>query len=256
MRKLRRLPLGEEAEALLQRRTAQIEEASEGGTVPGGVEAQRTEASRLWEQERTRAFGEVRDTLRAMAPEVERCMYCENSEGTDIEHFRPRAAYPTRTFDWQNLLWACSACNSNHKRSRFPCDEAGEPLLIHPVDEDPAEHLAFLPASGRFDPRTRKGEESIAVFGLDRRPLVEGRRDAWWAVQVLLDSYASACASDDSVRALHAQRVLCRSPFASVLSHLLVLLSGPAVDDLVRLKLIAPGTRLAVETHPAVRDWL
>lgn len=46
--------------------------------------------------------------LRQMAPGLERCMYCGDNQGTDIDHFEPLARNPLRTFDWLNHLLACS----------------------------------------------------------------------------------------------------------------------------------------------------
>jgi uncharacterized protein (TIGR02646 family) len=256
MRRLRRESLESDAAALLLDRTRRIEAAG----APYSAQEQRTaaqkeEAARLWKNEGTRAFEQVRDALRAMAPPTERCMYCENSEGSDVEHFRPRSSYPMSSYDWENLLWACAACNSNHKRSRFPCDPLGAPLLIDPTAEDPREHITLLPRSGELEPLSQKGEHSIDVFGLGRRALVEGRRDAWVAVQVHLKEYAAACALHDGRRALNAQRVLCRHPFASVLSHLLAILEGPSAEDLVELGLLDPACRRAVRAHPEICDW-
>lgn len=256
MRKLHRDTLTPESAALLVRRKEQIRAAGEAHTTESARRAARkAEAARLWEQEGTRAFSEVRHTLRAMAPPVERCMYCENSEGTDVEHFRPRSSYPESTYDWENLLWACATCNSNHKRTRFPCDTAGEPLLINPTAEDPREHVALLPRSGQLEPLTPKGKHSIDVFGLFRNALAVGRQDAWWAVQVHLREYASACARDDSICALNAQRVLCRHPFASVLSHLLAFLTGPRAEDLIQVGLIDASCRRIAGAHPEIYDW-
>ena len=126
----------------------------------------RTEAKRRWEQKAPATFEEIRETLQAMAPGIERCMYCESSEATHIEHFWPKRRAPCRAFDWNNYLLACSACNSNHKRDRFP-RKNGRPLLINPVEEDPINHLALSP-KGKYVPITPEGEHSITVFGLDR----------------------------------------------------------------------------------------
>lgn len=57
----------------------------------------------------------------------ERCMYCGDNQGTDVDHFEPLSLAPLRTFDWPNHLLACSLCNSHYKRHLFPCDEDGRP---------------------------------------------------------------------------------------------------------------------------------
>ena len=43
-------------------------------------------------------------TLKVMAGKRERCMYCGDSQGTDIEHFWPKGANPRKMFRWSNLL--------------------------------------------------------------------------------------------------------------------------------------------------------
>ena len=49
-------------------------------------------------------------TLKHMMGERERCMYCLDSHGTDIEHFWPKTPYPERMFFWPNLLLCCTEC--------------------------------------------------------------------------------------------------------------------------------------------------
>ncbi len=46
----------------------------------------------------TKLLRRVHATLCAMAGERERCMYCLDSHGTDIEHFWPKACYASRLF--------------------------------------------------------------------------------------------------------------------------------------------------------------
>ncbi|NOY25886.1 MAG: HNH endonuclease, partial [Oligoflexia bacterium] len=102
-----------------------------------------------------------------MASGRARCMYCEDSLGTDIDHFRPKADFPQRAFAWPNYLLACSHCNSNLKRNAFPIDGNGDPLLLDPSADNPAEHLLFSPSTGEFVSVGAKGQESIRVFGLN-----------------------------------------------------------------------------------------
>jgi uncharacterized protein (TIGR02646 family) len=114
--------------------------------------------------------------LRQMAGGTERCMYCLDSHGTDVEHFWPKARFPERLFTWTNLLLGCTECG-RFKGDRFPLDAGGEPLLVDPTSEDPWEHLEFDSVTGnltaRFDRksgrRSRKGEMTVALLQLDRR---------------------------------------------------------------------------------------
>jgi uncharacterized protein (TIGR02646 family) len=118
---------------------------------------------------------DVLATLKNMMGERERCMYCLDSHGTDIEHFWPKTPYPERMFLWPNLLLCCTECG-RLKGSRFPLAE-GQPLLIDPTAEEPWQYLDFDPATGnivaRFELNTNdwspKGLTTVEVFHLDRR---------------------------------------------------------------------------------------
>jgi len=115
--------------------------------------------------------------LKKMAGKRERCMYCGDSHGTDIEHFWPKgkAFYPERMFRWTNMLLGCTDCG-RIKGTQFPL-AAGLPLLVKPTVDDPWQFLDFDPATGNIVPRfdtatnstTPKGEQTVAVLQLDRR---------------------------------------------------------------------------------------
>ncbi|MGW0120236.1 HNH endonuclease [Streptomyces sp. NPDC003327] len=141
--------------------------------------ARKDRARELWAARRT-----VRPALLAalteMAPGHARCMYCGESQGTDIDHFDPKSRTPLRTFDWSNHLLACSYCNSNQKRSLFPLDADGAALLVDPTLGEPLDHLRLVLPLGEYRARTPQGQACIDVFGLNSRPvLVKGRVDAY-----------------------------------------------------------------------------
>lgn len=134
----------------------------------------------------TKTMSKVLDKLKIMAGKRERCMYCLDSHGSDIEHFWPKATYPRRMFNWRNLLLACTVCG-RYKGDRFPMD-GHKPLLVDPSKEDPWKYLDFDPATGnlsaRFDPGTnsysRKGSETVQLLHLDRREgLACGYQRSW-----------------------------------------------------------------------------
>lgn len=185
-----------------------------------------------WENKPTTAFREIRDSLEAMAWGRSRCMYCEDSLGTDIDHFWPKSTYPERAFEWANYLLACSYCNSNLKREEFPRDASGIPLLIDPTanGEDPAAHLEFLPSSGRFEAIGPKGPESIRVFGLNDdstpRRLPKGRREALISLTALLMAYDRALDSNPT-RANEIKTAIQDYPFSSVLCWLVRIVQLP-----------------------------
>ena len=118
----------------------------------------------------------VLDTLKQMAGNRHRCMYCVDSLGSDIEHFWPKASYPNRMYVWENLLLNCTDCG-RRKSNKFPLAQNGEPLLIDPSVEDPWGLLDFDPNTGNLSARyfadqdkfSDKGEATIEVLHLDRR---------------------------------------------------------------------------------------
>lgn len=151
-------------------------------------------ARRLWFDRSVRSgvHGPVKIALCEMAPGHERCMYCGDNQGTDVDHFEPMRRSPLRTFDWLNHLLACSLCNSHKKRDRFPVDAAGSPMLIDPTTDDPDEHLFLSLATGVYRARTDKGRHAIDVYDLNRDVLVDGRASARWVLASLFREWESA----------------------------------------------------------------
>lgn len=231
MRKLTRRPLSPKTMATLEERAETVRAAAE--------EVRAAEVERLWNLKANAAFDEIRAVLKAMASGLERCMYCEDSLGTDIEHFRPKRHYLEYAFKWNNYLLACSHCNSNEKRDKFPLDEHGQPLLIDPTVDDPSEHLLLIPLWGKFEHRTRKGEESIDVFGLSREALETGRKDAWYSLVNLIPRYAAARHQGDEEFVQGVGNAIRRHPFSSVLWHLLRVAKLPGAPKLLRADCLA-----------------
>ena len=135
-----------------------------------------------------------------------KCAYCESAlmdyEG-HVDHFRPKSGargmtgeyapnhYWWLAYDWNNLLVSCQVCNK-HKRDIFPVETeskrapigaTGEALfsenalIVDPGSEDPSVHLGFLD-NGLIEPKSKKGECTIAVLGLNRDELVQKRLEA------------------------------------------------------------------------------
>jgi hypothetical protein len=125
MIKIFRITIEDELASRLERRTSALK----------AINADSVVARRAW----TAARGDrrrIREQLVRMAPGVERCMYCGDNRGTDIDHFEPIKELPTGTFEWLNHLLACSTCNSNLKLDIFPRDPSGTPLLLDPTRDD------------------------------------------------------------------------------------------------------------------------
>lgn len=132
--------------------------------------------NKLWKAARALpAMKGVMSSLQQATGPIARCMYCLDSHGSDIEHFRPKSRFPRFAFRWTNLLLCCTECG-RFKGALFP-QVGRRPLLINPTAEDPWTHLDFDPATGnltaRFDVVNNewfvKGKATVDVLQLDRR---------------------------------------------------------------------------------------
>ena len=147
-----------------------------------------------------------------MEDQHRKCAYCEQFKNGDfgcVEHYRPKGGYdlgygaPLQqpgyywlAYDWRNLLFSCSECNTSYKRNHFPLVNENardiehrditneEPAIINPVTTDPGDHIEFSEFIIR--PKMVDGQESIqgkttiGVFRLnDRKDLKERRRNFW-----------------------------------------------------------------------------
>lgn len=154
----------------------------------------------VWRSARqTKPLLAVLKALRKMTGQRERCVYCVDSHATDIEHFWPKAAYPSRMFVWPNLLLSCTECG-RFKLDRFPLAE-GKPLLVDPTREDPWRHLDFDPDTGnmtaRFDSEANnwsaRGSKTVEILQLDRREaLAAGYSRTFRRLASLVDRHLTA----------------------------------------------------------------
>lgn len=167
MRRIHRLPLSVATQRAIDQKQSDADAKQVSGVL--NVEAE-------WKASRqTQPIKNVLGVLQKMAGSRQRCMYCCDSHGTDIEHFWPKQQYPERMFRWPNLLLCCTECN-RFKRQQFPL-ENGSPLLVDPTSEDPWQFLDFDPTTGnivaRFDLEandwTTKGTKTVEVLHLDCR---------------------------------------------------------------------------------------
>lgn len=171
MRRVHRVDLPGRAQAYLDRHQAEV------------ADAQAVE--RAWKAARqTQTMKGVFGTLQSMMGPRERCMYCVDSHGSDIDHFRPKVTYPDHAFRWSNMLLCCTECG-RFKGNRFPLSGAGQPLLVDPSANDPWDYLDFDPDTGNLTARydvtsnmpSPEGECTVQVLQLDRREaLAEGYR--------------------------------------------------------------------------------
>ncbi|MFJ5303810.1 HNH endonuclease [Streptomyces sp. NPDC088350] len=195
-------------------------------------EERKARAKALWENRR-----QVRPALLAglaeMAPGHERCMYCGDSQGTDIDHFEPKSLAPLLTFDWLNHLLACSSCNSIQKGNRFPLAADGSPLLVDPTAEDPLDHLRLVLPVGTYRGLTDRGQACIEVFGLNTRSvLVKGRMDAYLMAQGSIELWRTAMDRGQRDKATEIVRVAWNHPLIDVLVAMFHQSGHPAADAL------------------------
>jgi uncharacterized protein (TIGR02646 family) len=148
--------------------------------------------------------------LQTMAGERQRCMYCVDSEGADIEHFWPKTPYPQRMYVWENLLLVCTNCGRK-KGAQFPLTAQGDPLLIDPSTENPWEFLDFNPVTGNLTARyllasgafSAKGEATVKVLHLDRREgVAAGYRKTYGHLCQLLTEWSTQNLPDDHLEQL------------------------------------------------------
>jgi uncharacterized protein with PIN domain len=217
-------------------------------------EARATTARELWRRSSTRAAvaDPLRVVLQRMSPGVERCMYCGESLGTDVDHHEPVVRNPLRTFDWLNHLLACSHCNSHHKRDAFPVDGQGRPLLIDPTAEDPFDHLLLAFSAGEYLALTEKGQSTLDVCGLNRFTLTRARQQARRVVVQCLRLWRHAMAENDEDQIAELVQTIREQPCADVCQAMLRQVELPGANtvfaevlDVVEL-LREPGVRAAL----------
>ncbi|MFI9106654.1 HNH endonuclease [Streptomyces fildesensis] len=219
-----------------------------GNVTPGD------QAKRLWKHTTVRrhVHSALGKTLAAMAPGLDRCMYCGDSQGTDIDHFEPMSRAPLRTFDWNNHLLACSLCNSHTKRDLFPVDAAGRPLLIDPSTEDPALHLHLVLAAGEYIALTPRGEATRKVFDLNRGVLVRGRRNVYRITRLCLEDWYAAYEEGDEAALREWTSTILEQPTAEVVYAMFHQAVAPGARDIFAGD---PGT-LKLLRNPEVRVGL
>ncbi len=188
----------------------------------GGFERRVAHASSEFSARNTKAnrtFEEIKVHLDRMCSGARRCMYCEDSYADEVEHFRPKYFYPELTFAWPNYLFACGHCNvakSNRfglflgngnvldlirKRREPPVQPPpGDPLLIDPRSENPANYLildiagvtfAFRPVPETDQHSWERARYTISVLKLNRDALIRGRAEAFQSYVARLRDYTS-----------------------------------------------------------------
>lgn len=149
MRRVHRLALNWESRQKLAAKQAQCSDAPT--------------ARRVWKNFRDSNAGEVVvGVLTAMAGSTQRCYYCGDSRGADVDHFIPIDDDWSEAFTWPNLQLACPPCN--RQKNALPTMVAGTRAIIDPCRDDPWNHMVLIAETGIVTPRTF-GDGSIDVLG-------------------------------------------------------------------------------------------
>lgn len=161
---VRRAQLPSKLDGLLQRRTLRL------GTAPAPSAARAS-----WSSARA-VRRDLKAELTRTACRPAFCMYCQESRGTDIDHYQPVVLAPHLAFVWTNHLLACGYCNQQAKRDDFPTTASGDPLLLDPTVDDSGLHLT-LSHAGHLIPLSDRGEATVRVLHLNTRPEITIARE-------------------------------------------------------------------------------
>ena len=85
-------------------------------------------------------WGRLKDTIAAMSHR--KCVYCEGPinapRAAHVEHFRPKALFPTLAYEWTNYFLGCPGCNGA-KGDKWP-KRGG---YVRPDRGNPSRHFVF-----------------------------------------------------------------------------------------------------------------
>lgn len=171
-----------------------------------------------------------------------KCCFCEKEQKDEygaVEHYRPKAGYqPTEKkklikpgyywlgYDWSNLYFVCSVCNTS-KANQFPLVDENKrakshhydiskevPYLLDPSGvENPRNHIVF--DLGFVRGTTEFGKKTIKICGLDRDGLNEKRNklisDIDFHIQIIVDQVNNSLATVQKAKNFIRE---CRKPEA------------------------------------------
>jgi len=186
-------------------------------------------------------FMQIRDLLSSLHGDLQRCAYCEDSLGHQIEHVFPKVLFPSVVFSWDNFLHACGSCNGTklakfsvfgpggvviELKNRQPPDNeplGTHPLLINPRVENPLDFLIldlyetfhFVPTGHCAD----RANYTIETLQLNHRAgLVAARKTALALYRSSIIEYEkekSGAANLSTLKKI-AKRISCEMPHRTV----------------------------------------
>jgi uncharacterized protein (TIGR02646 family) len=103
-----------------------------------------------------------------------KCVYCEGLIGGNrsghVEHFKPKAVFPTLAYAWTNYFLGCADCNGS-KGTKWP--RSG---YLRPDRGDPSRHFLFAEDGTVKAARPgRIAAQMLVDFDLTRKPLCDHR---------------------------------------------------------------------------------
>ncbi len=124
-----------------------------------------------------------------------KCGYCETLIiNYEIEHYRPKSAYPHLSYEWANIFPVCHHCN-NKKREKFPIlkekytggktvnikqlNTIEEPVILNPEIDFPKYHFEFNIETGEIIGKTEKAKKTIEICDLNSDYLIVHRKNAF-----------------------------------------------------------------------------
>ncbi|ACT82997.1 hypothetical protein gp33 [Burkholderia phage KS9] len=122
-----------------------------------------------------------------------KCAFCEciPSEGgyVAVEHFKPKSIYPSSTFEWSNLLPACSQCNG----SKLDHDTVVEPI-VNPYDIDPIDIFRYdgISMKPNDGPHYDLAKKTIETCGLETIRLWKPRADILVSLAIFSNALVDA----------------------------------------------------------------
>lgn len=201
-------------------------------------------ATSLWRTD-TKAFIDadgVKAVLTAMCHGLQRCCYCEDSAGNEIEHIFPKALFPEKTFVWENYLFACGICNK-YKSSKYAIFDTSSILykletpdkktlrvqpptpyisaVINPREDNPMDFweldltdftFRITVAAGSSDYQKADYTLNELLYLNNRENLVKGREIAYINFKNLVYTYLNTSTIDST----RGGKIIRKSPFFHV----------------------------------------
>jgi len=131
-----------------------------------------------------------------------KCSYCEGeinaARSGQVDHFKPKALFPSLAYDWNNYFLACGGCNGA-KSDQWPA--TGE--YLRPDRKDPAKQILFKTDGTMSARKTSKAAKvTIEHFDLNRSWLVRLRKKHIGQMVGRLDIMTRLCRNNRSLASL------------------------------------------------------